>query len=126
MPSARSQKKAERALAGSAPINASQTISSRGVRMFTSIVNFLAVYRRRILTHDEFSREHNDPLIRFLHEVIRFGIKILGVLMVAVILWGVADVVYVIYANVMSPPRFLLGSFKASFEQPYKFMEFTC
>jgi uncharacterized membrane protein (DUF373 family) len=60
------------------------------------------------MAHEELSRDHNDPLIRFLHEVIRFSIKILGVLMVAVILWGVADVIYVIFTNVMSPPLFLL------------------
>ncbi len=60
------------------------------------------------MAHEEFPREHSDPLIRFLHEVIRFGIRILAVLMVAVILWGVADVVYVIYINVVAPPRFLL------------------
>jgi uncharacterized membrane protein (DUF373 family) len=60
------------------------------------------------MAHEELSRDHDDPLIRFLHHVIRFSIKVLGVLMVAVILWGVADVIYVIFTNVMSPPRFLL------------------
>jgi uncharacterized membrane protein (DUF373 family) len=60
------------------------------------------------MAHEELSRDHDDPLIRFLHYVIRFSIKVLAVLMVAVILWGVADVIYVIFINVMSPPRFLL------------------
>ena len=59
-------------------------------------------------THDEFSQAHQDPLIRFLHRVIRFAIQILAILMVLVILWGVTDVVYVIYQNLMTPPMFLL------------------
>jgi uncharacterized membrane protein (DUF373 family) len=60
------------------------------------------------LTHDEFSQAHKDPLIRFLHRVIRFAIQILAILMVLVILWGVTDVVYVMYQSLMTPPIFLL------------------
>ena len=60
------------------------------------------------MSHEELPREHSDPLVRHLHEVIRFAIRILAVLMVAVILWGVADVIYVIYLNVSAPPIFLL------------------
>lgn len=60
------------------------------------------------MAHEEFSEQHSDPLIRFLHHVIRLSIKLLCILMVAVILWGVADVIYVIYNNVMAPPLFLL------------------
>jgi uncharacterized membrane protein (DUF373 family) len=59
-------------------------------------------------THDEFSQAHQDPLIRLLHRVIRFAIQILAILMVLVIFWGVIDVVYVIYQNLMTPPVFLL------------------
>jgi uncharacterized membrane protein (DUF373 family) len=58
--------------------------------------------------HDEFSVSHKDPLIRFLHKTIRFSIRILAVLMVAVILWGVVDVVYVMYQQLMAPPRFMI------------------
>lgn len=60
------------------------------------------------ITHDEFSQSHQDPLIRFLHRVIRFAIQILAILMVLVILWGVTDVVYVIYQKLMTPPMFIL------------------
>lgn len=59
-------------------------------------------------THDEFSQEHKDPLIRFLHHVIRFSIRILAILMVLVILWGVTDVIYVMYQSLITPPMFLL------------------
>lgn len=60
------------------------------------------------ITHDEFSQSHSDPLIRFLHRVIRFAIQILAILMVLVIFWGVGDVIYVIYQNLMTPPMFVL------------------
>jgi uncharacterized membrane protein (DUF373 family) len=58
--------------------------------------------------HDEFSTSHEDPLIRFLHKAIRFSIRILAVLMVAVILWGVVDVLYVMYQQLMAPPKFMI------------------
>ncbi|RHW75556.1 phosphate-starvation-inducible PsiE family protein [Colwellia sp. RSH04] len=58
--------------------------------------------------HEELSQEHPIPLIRHLHSVIRGSVKVLAVLMVAVILWGVVDVLYVIYQKLMTPPMFLL------------------
>lgn len=58
--------------------------------------------------HDEFSTSHKDPLIRVLHRMIRLSIRILAVLMVAVILWGVVDVVYVMYQQLMAPPKFMI------------------
>lgn len=58
--------------------------------------------------HQELPLDHSDPLFRVLHQIIRFAIRILAVLMVAVILWGVADVVYIIYQRLLSPPMFLM------------------
>ena len=60
------------------------------------------------LLHDELPKEHEDPLIRRLHLVIRFAIKVLAVLMVLVIIWGVLDVIYVLYSRFMAPPVMLL------------------
>lgn len=34
--------------------------------------------------------EHEDPTIRFLHRIIHVAVKILAVLMVLVIVWGIA------------------------------------
>ncbi len=59
------------------------------------------------LLHDELPEEHEDPLIRRLHVVIRFAIKLLAVLMVLVIIWGVLDVIYVLYTKFVSPPVML-------------------
>lgn len=58
--------------------------------------------------HDELPTEFNDPLIAFLHKAIKFAVKILAVLMVLVIFWGVADVVYVLYNKLLQPPFMLL------------------
>jgi len=58
--------------------------------------------------HEELSETHPIPLIRHLHSIIRGSVKILAILMVAVILWGVVDVFYVIYLKLMTPPMFML------------------
>ena len=60
------------------------------------------------LTHEELSTKHHDPLIRGLHHAVRFSVKFLAVLMVLIILWSVADVVYVLYQRLMEPPYLLL------------------
>lgn len=59
--------------------------------------------------HQELPTDVPDPLFRVLHHVIRFAIRVLAVLMVAVILWGVGDVVYIIYERLREPPVFLLN-----------------
>jgi uncharacterized membrane protein (DUF373 family) len=52
--------------------------------------------------------EHEDATIRFLHRIIRGAVKILAVLMVAVIVWGIGDVIYVLYQRLAQPPYLLL------------------
>jgi len=59
--------------------------------------------------HEELPTEHSEPLIAFLNKTIRFSVKILAILMVLVIFWGVGDVVYVMYQNLMEPPVMLLS-----------------
>ncbi len=59
--------------------------------------------------HQELSDQHHDPLIRHLHRLIRVCIKALAVLMAMVILWGVADVAYVLYVHLSRPPVLLLN-----------------
>lgn len=58
--------------------------------------------------HQELPVDFPDPFFRGLHHVIRFAIRVLAVLMVAVILWGVGDVVYIIYERLITPPVLLL------------------
>ena len=59
--------------------------------------------------HEEFPMDHADPLIVFLHKMIKIAVRILAVLMVLVIFWGVGDVIYVLYHNIMAPPFMLLS-----------------
>ncbi len=49
-----------------------------------------------------------DGLIKILHLVIHFAVRILAVLMTVVIIWGVADVVYVMYQRAVAEPFLLL------------------
>jgi uncharacterized membrane protein (DUF373 family) len=58
--------------------------------------------------HD-LTREHEDPFIEVLHRAIRLAVKVLAVLMVAVIIWGIGDVVYVLYQRIVEPPFLLLS-----------------
>ncbi|AZG35155.1 MAG: phosphate-starvation-inducible PsiE family protein [Shewanella psychromarinicola] len=62
------------------------------------------------MKHEELPQDHSDQLLKVLHRTIRFAIRILAVLMVLVIFWSVADVVYVIYSKVIVPPYFLLDA----------------
>lgn len=58
--------------------------------------------------HD-LTKEHEDPFIAFLHRIIRFAVKVLAVLMVLVIVWGIGDVIYVLYQRISTPPFLLLS-----------------
>ncbi|AOY90236.1 hypothetical protein BKP64_09935 [Marinobacter salinus] len=58
--------------------------------------------------HQELPVDFPDPFFRLLHYIIRFAIRVLAVLMVAVILWGVGDVIYIIYERLIKQPVLLL------------------
>ena len=60
------------------------------------------------MKHEELPEDHTDPLLKVLHRAIKFAIRILAVLMVLVIFWSIADVIYVLYTKLISPPYFLL------------------
>lgn len=49
-----------------------------------------------------------EPLIEKLGIIVRMAVRFLAVLMTAVILWGVADVILVMYQELKSPPIMLL------------------
>ena len=49
-----------------------------------------------------------EPLIQILRTVVRIAIRILAVLMTIVILWGVADVIMVLYQELKTPPVMML------------------
>jgi len=51
----------------------------------------------------------HEPLINWCQKIINMGVRILAVLMTAVILWGVADVVWMLYKDLLRPPFLLLN-----------------
>ncbi|MDH4195537.1 MAG: phosphate-starvation-inducible PsiE family protein [Nitrospirota bacterium] len=57
----------------------------------------------RKIGQEELSLDQEDRLIQILHQTIRAAVKVLAVLMVFTILWGVVDVVYIIYQKLISP-----------------------
>lgn len=59
--------------------------------------------------HQELPTDYPDRYFRVLHRIIRFAIRVLALLMVAVIMWGVGDVIYIIYDRLMTPPFLLLN-----------------
>ena len=61
------------------------------------------------MTQEAFTSPHKDPLINILHFIIRQAVRALAVLMVFVIIWGIFDVVYVLYKQLIQPPFFLLN-----------------
>lgn len=65
----------------------------------------------RMMNEERFSNlsvDIKDPLMSFLHKVIRIGVKALAILMTLVILWGIGDVVWVVYQRLVQPPFLLL------------------
>lgn len=50
----------------------------------------------------------DDPVVGFLNRIIRLVVRVLATIMVVVIVWGVADVVFVLYQRLMAPPFMLL------------------
>ncbi|WP_299437758.1 phosphate-starvation-inducible PsiE family protein [uncultured Rhodospira sp.] len=55
------------------------------------------------LPTEELSLDEPDRLINILHRVIRFSVRILAVLMVFSILWGIVDVANVLYQEILAP-----------------------
>nr|WP_320116322.1 phosphate-starvation-inducible PsiE family protein [uncultured Desulfuromonas sp.] len=49
-----------------------------------------------------------EPIVQASRRIIHVAVRILSVLMTLVILWGVADVLWVLYTKLMAPPRFML------------------
>jgi len=57
----------------------------------------------------ELTDKVEDSFIDFLHMIIRMAVKVLATLMVLVIVWGIGDVIYVLYQRLISPPFMLLN-----------------
>lgn len=58
--------------------------------------------------NEQSSHKQSDPVLSFFSRVIAQVARVLAGIMVLVIIWGVADVVYVLYQRLMAPPVMLL------------------
>jgi len=58
--------------------------------------------------HEELPMTHEDPFIQFLNRTIRVGVKFMALLMVMVILFGIGDIMFVLYEKLSNPPIFEL------------------
>jgi len=51
-----------------------------------------------------------DPFMGYLHKIIRGAVRVLATLMVLVIVWGIGDVLHVLYQRLIAPPFMLFGT----------------
>ncbi len=51
----------------------------------------------------------NEPLIAFLQKIIHIAVRLLAILMTVVIIWGIGDVVWMLYQQLMAPPFMLMN-----------------
>lgn len=58
--------------------------------------------------HEELPEKHEDPFLQFLNRTIRLGVKFMALLMVLVILFGIVDIVFVLFEKLSNPPVFQL------------------
>ena len=59
-------------------------------------------------TNENADHQTRDPVLSFFNRVIAQVSRVLAAIMVLVIIWGVADVVYVLHQRLIAPPFMLL------------------
>ena len=57
---------------------------------------------------DELPTDETDPILRWLHRLMRGGAYVLAIAMVFVILAGCVSVIHTVYINLTEPPYFLI------------------
>ncbi len=68
-----------------------------------SLMNHYRKERVQTIGQSELGVNQDDQMINVLHRVIRGAVRVLAVLMVLTILWGVIDVVMVLYGKILQP-----------------------
>ncbi|MFZ1110518.1 MAG: phosphate-starvation-inducible PsiE family protein [Rhodomicrobium sp.] len=68
-----------------------------------SLMKHFRKERFKTIGQSELGVDEEDPMINVLHRIIRGAVRVLAVLMVATILWGVLDVALVLYGQVLRP-----------------------
>lgn len=52
--------------------------------------------------------QHREPILDHLHKMIKFGVRILAILMMFVIFWGIGDVIWAVIQRLRTPPIMIL------------------
>ena len=60
------------------------------------------------MMNEDVPPDAQDVFVSFLYRKIRFAVRVLAVLMVLLIYWGIADVCWVLYQRLIAPPFLLL------------------
>ena len=68
-----------------------------------SLMNHYRKERVNTIGQSELGVDQDDQMINVLHRIIRGAVRVLAVLMVLTILWGVIDVVMVLYSKILQP-----------------------
>ena len=68
-----------------------------------SLMDHFRKERQKKIGQEELSLDEEDRLMKILHHTIRGAVKVVAVLMVFTILWGVLDVVYILYQQLLAP-----------------------
>jgi uncharacterized membrane protein (DUF373 family) len=79
------------------------TYLEKHTNILDTLIEHFRIERSKKQKHEELSLDEADGLLTFLHHVIRSAVKLLSILMVIIILWGIADVIYMTYSKLILP-----------------------
>jgi uncharacterized membrane protein (DUF373 family) len=68
-----------------------------------NLMNHFRKERFKTIGQSELGVDEEDRMINVLHRIIRGAVRVLAILMVLTILWGVVDVIVVLYGQVLLP-----------------------
>jgi uncharacterized membrane protein (DUF373 family) len=83
--------------------NFTTTFLGSHASLVDSLMDHFRKERIRKIGQEELSLDEEDRFMKILHHTIRGAVKVLAVLMVFTILWGVVDVVYILYQQLVAP-----------------------
>ena len=85
--------------------NFTTTFLGSHASLVDSLMDHFRKERIKKIGQEELSLDEEDRFMNILHHTIRGAVKVLAVLMVFTILWGVVDVIYILYQQLV-PPTF--------------------
>lgn len=83
--------------------NFNTTFLGSHASLVDSLMDHFRKERVRKIGQEELSLDEEDRFMKILHHTIRGAVKVLAVLMVFTILWGVIDVIYILYQQLLAP-----------------------